>query len=169
MRHAYDFPDMQLQSREEYLARDVGAYLQRKCRSGVQRGDGAWGVSVTECWAVLTAERLYTTLIGETGPSLRAPLQGQVIWRLPSGPATVSWELRPNSVRPGCRRCFCLTYESRQQNNYKGGELVASFWLSARFLAYVLTESAREDRAIAAAERQAERTAIRAQHERHAG
>lgn len=151
---------------------------------------GRWGprrVRVTECWAVLTAEGVYTNLLRDNPARMRAGGRGSLEWTLRggSGPVSADWELRPNAVwrfgrvflrcprcaRPatrlyvpcadtgaGCRRCWGLTYESRQQRNYKhsGGFL----GLSHGSLAHWLTWSARERRAAAAAERYAERREI---------
>ena len=103
-----------------------------------------------------------------------------------SASVAVAWELRPNAVWrhgrlffrcPGCsklatrlyvpredtgaacRRCWGLTYESRQQRNYKSGPSFLPGY-SIGNLAHWLTWSARERRAEDAAKRYAERREI---------
>jgi hypothetical protein len=120
---------------------------------------------------------------------VRSPARGSLEWKLPGRPGEwVEWELRPNAVwrfgrlflrcpkcsRPAtriyvpaedaeaaCRRCWGLTYESRQERNYKAGRSpLAAIGISPIGLAYSLAETARVLRAEAAAKRYAERREI---------
>jgi hypothetical protein len=59
-----------------------------------------------------------------------------------------------------CRQCWGLTYESRQQRNYKGGGMFAYAGITSRAVAECTTLSDRERRAEASAERYAERRSI---------
>ena len=64
-------------------------------------------------------------------------------------------------ARPACRRCWGLTYESRQERNYKPGHsYLAYLGLSPLNLAHSLAHTARVTRAEAAAKRYAERREI---------
>lgn len=147
---------------------------------------GRWGrkrVRVTQCWGALTAETVYTRLLRDS-TGIRPGARGSLTWTLPGRSVSLDWELRANAVwRFGraflrcprcqllatriyvptadawaaCRRCWGLTYESRQLRNYRGS--LSSVW-SQRTLAHWSTLSARERRAVAAAERRAERAAI---------
>ena len=83
---------------------------------------GRWGprrVRVSECWAVLRAEDLYTALLRDDLSRARPGARGEVSWTLrttetePIQAATVSWELVANRVWrfgrvflgcPNCRR-----------------------------------------------------------------
>ncbi len=153
------------------------------CRSG------RWGprrVRVTECWAVLNAEDVYTHLLRDDPCRTKPGARGSLRWTLPhEPPLTIAWELRSNAVwrfgraflrcprcdrlstrvyvpREGtwaaCRRCWGLTYESRQQRTYR----IGASYLSRAFgpLACVLTHTARLARAAAAERRYAERREI---------
>jgi hypothetical protein len=144
---------------------------------------GRWGprrLRVTQCWAILSAESLYTGLLRDDWSKARPGACGYFEWTLPGCRSlSINWELRANAVWrfgrlflrcprcerlatriyvpaanlwPACRQCWGLTYESRQRRNYRGN--------SAYSLAHWLTLSAREDRAAAAAQRYAERRAI---------
>jgi hypothetical protein len=152
---------------------------------------GRWGakrVRVTQCWAVLEAERLYTELMRDDPTKMRPGGRGSVKWTLPSHSVTLDWELRANAVwRFGrlflrcpqcdrlatriyvptaetwaaCRRCWGLTYESRQHGNYKHGSPWAmKIGLGSFSLGQWYTLDARERRAEAAAQRYAERREI---------
>jgi len=151
---------------------------------------GRWGpkrVKVTQCWATLTAESVYTGLLRENPARMRAGVKGSLEWALPgrSKPISADWELRANAVwRRGrlffrcprctrlatrlyvpcensgaaCRRCWGLTYASRREN-YKSAPSFLP-WYSLGDMAHWLTWSARERRAAASAERYAERREI---------
>ena len=127
---------------------------------------GRWGrrrVRVTQCWAALAAETVYTSLnlIRESEDLIRPGDRGSLTWNLPGRSVSLDWELRANAVwRFGraflrcpkcsrlatriyvptseawaaCRRCWGLTYESRQERNYKSGRPWGgtSFSLAAR-------------------------------------
>ena len=153
--------------------------------------DGRWGrrrTRVTECWALLRAENLYTSLL--RGPeSVSAGDHGEVTWTLGGRLFTVAFEIRANRVwRHGrvflqcsrcsrratrlyvptatawaaCRRCWGLTYQSRTQNNYKdrGGGLLAHLGVSHRLMAQMQTAGRRKRRRAASIERWAERRDI---------
>jgi hypothetical protein len=149
------------------------------CRSG------RWGpkrVRVTQCWAAITAEVLYTALLRDDLAKVKPGGRGALTWTLPGQTVKLDWELRANAVWrfgraflkcprcsrlatriylpladswPACRRCWGLTYESRQHSNYKGDG-----WFSPRSLAESQTTMERERRAEAAARRYAERRSI---------
>ena len=153
---------------------------------------GRWGrrrTRVTECWAVLRAENVYTSLLRGSEP-VAAGDCGEVAWTLPGDRSfTVAFEIRANSVwRHGrvflrcsrcsrratrlyvptatswaaCRRCWGLTYQSRTQNNYKdsGGGLLGLAGMGHRFMAQIQTEHARDRQLEASIERWAERRDI---------
>lgn len=108
-----------------------------------------------------------------------------------SASLSADWELRANAVwrhgrlffrcprctRPAtrlyvpcedtgaaCRRCWGLTYESRQERNYKAGRSFLGMALGS--VAHSLTDTARTLRAEASAERYAERREILARAKR---
>jgi hypothetical protein len=144
--------------------------------------DGRWGprrVRVAQCSAILTAETVYTDLLRKDATKMRSGDRGSLEWTLAGRSFSLDWELRANAVwrfgrlflrcprcqRPAtriyfpradswaaCRRCWGLTYESRQRRSYRGSGVYS--------LAHWLTLSAREDRAAASAERYEERRAI---------
>jgi hypothetical protein len=151
---------------------------------------GRWGprrCRVTECWATIRAEDVYTYLLR----CRQAGTSGGMRWSLPTGDVWVSWEHRPNAVwpdgrlfvtchecgrratrlyvptpgaQPACRRCWGLTYESRQHSNYKDtGRLFRRLGVTSRIFSRFITEGSRERGAAAAAVRQAERRRIRAE------
>jgi len=152
---------------------------------------GRWGrrrTRVTECWAVLRAEDVYTTLLRGSEP-VAAGGHGDVIWTPGGRSFTVDFEIRANRVwRHGrmflqcprcsrratrlyvptvtawaaCRRCWGLTYQSRTQNNYKdgGGGVFGLVGMGHRFMARIQTAHARERRREASLERWAERRDI---------
>jgi hypothetical protein len=110
---------------------------------------GRWGrrrTRVTECWAVVWAEELYTELLRSGGGPVRPGSCGRAVWKFEGQDHAADWEIRANAVwRHGrvflrcpacsrlatrlylptahawlaCRRCWGLTYHSRTKNNYK--------------------------------------------------
>ena len=146
-------------------------------------------VRVTQCLAVLAAENVYTDLLRGDASKVRPGGRGTLEWK-PAGhspPLSVEFELRANAVwrfgRPflrcprcgrlatriyqpcantglACRRCWGLTYESRQQRNYKAGNSRWGMILSPLTYAMCRAEDARQARAEAAAKRYAERREI---------
>jgi hypothetical protein len=151
---------------------------------------GRWGyrrVRVSECAAVLTAEHLYTLLLRIDGPHVHPGMRGQAEWTLGGVSHRVGFELRPNAVwrfgrvflvcphcetratrlyvpttdaRPECRRCWGLTYSTRQFRNYKDVGLFSTLGLTARSFAESEAETVREQRREAASKRSEERRAI---------
>jgi hypothetical protein len=163
-------------------------YVTPSVDAAVWIASGRWGpkrVKVTQCWAVLKAEDVYTDLLRDNPAGTRPGRHGDLDWRLPGRePIRVDWELRANAVwrfgrafltcpkcsRPAtriyvptvdasaaCRRCWGLTYESRRENYKRSGSVLG---MSHRVHAHLFTWSARETRAAAAAERYAERREI---------
>jgi hypothetical protein len=148
---------------------------------------GRWGprrVRVSECIAVVTAEAVYTALMGHDRQRLQPGAGGYVSWMVAGRTLSVRWELRANTIwrfgrvflqcaictgratriyvptedaSPACRRCWGLTYESRQRRNYKDVGRFAALGFTARTLAYSQTLAERERRAAAAAARRVER------------
>jgi hypothetical protein len=156
---------------------------------------GRWGrrrTRVTECWAVLTAEVLYTWLLESDQPMV-AGGRGSAIWHVDVQSRTFAWEIRPNAVwRHGgraffmcglcqrraarlylplenswlaCRRCWGLTYASRSQNNYKdsGEWLLAVVGATHRSMAHMNTAAQRDRNAAASFDRWADRRRILAE------
>ena len=151
---------------------------------------GRWGprrVSVTECVAVLTAERLYTEVLRGGAHDVHAGHRGDVRWTLGTRALWVAFELRANAVwrfgrlflhcptccrlvtriyvptteaPPRCRRCWGLSYESRQHRNYKDGGPFAALGFTLRSFAESETLRDRQVRARAARERYVERRLI---------
>jgi hypothetical protein len=111
---------------------------------------GRWGprrVRVTQCWAVVAAEELYTTLLKHDQGSVHPGACGRVTAAFSTGHlVTASWECaraasgiygrifltcdrcsrrctrlyRPVEQAPlACRTCWGLSYESRTRFNYK--------------------------------------------------
>ena len=146
-------------------------------------------IKVSECRAVLKAEEIYTDLLRDDSSRVRPGGRGTVEWTLSghSAPLSVKFELRANSVwrfgrlflscpRCGrlatriylpsedsglaCRRCWGLSYESRQQRNYRAGSSPWGVILSPLTYAMCRAEDARQARAEAAAKRYAERRGI---------
>jgi hypothetical protein len=67
-----------------------------------------------------------------------------------------------NSIRPTCRVCLGLTYESRTLYNYKlGGPALGGYVFSHRSFAAARMERVRDDRAAASVARQSERRRLR--------
>ena len=144
---------------------------------------GRWGrrrVRVTECWAVLRAEELYTALLRDDAKAVAPGARGTVTYTPEGHSVTAIWEVRPNAVwRRGrvfltcprcscrcsrlylprsdswlaCRQCWGLTYGSRTLRNYK-----PSLWGRGRFAAMFGTTQ--RDMAVDQAQT--------ARHERHA-
>jgi hypothetical protein len=161
------------------LAGLVGDYITDREEDKALAPKTVSGVRVTQCWALCTAEAVYTELLRGGIDNRREGACGSVNWSPPGRSVTVEWELRANAVWrfgrlflrcprcerratriylptpeawPACRRCWGLTYESRQLRNYHGD----SSWAWAGWAAF----HARENRAVAAAKRYAERRAI---------
>lgn len=107
---------------------------------------GRHRVRVTQCWAVLRAEDVYTALLRDNLSRLRPGAAGTATWHVEGRELNTSWEVRQNAVwRRGrvflrcarcnsrctrlyvpladssleCRRCWGLTYASRTLQNYK--------------------------------------------------
>ena len=110
---------------------------------------GRWGrrrTRVTECWAVLRAEEVYTGLLKDNAEAVAPGALGTAIYTVGGRKVTANWEIRQNAVwRRGrvflrcsrcsllctrlylplrdswlaCRRCWGLTYTSRTLQNYK--------------------------------------------------
>ena len=110
---------------------------------------GRWGprrTRVTECWAVLRAEEVYTAMLLDDASRVRPGARGATTYTVEGREFTASWEVRQNAVwRRGrvflrcprcdtrctrlylplrdswlaCRRCWGLTYTSRTRQNYK--------------------------------------------------
>lgn len=110
---------------------------------------GRWGrrrTRVTECWSMLSAEELYTTLLADDASTVRPGASGRAVFTVQDREHVVRWEVRHNAVwRRGrtfllcsqcglrctrlylpleqswlaCRRCWGLTYQSRTLQNYK--------------------------------------------------
>lgn len=174
------------------MGRSVRRYVRPGIDAAVWISSGRWGpkrVRVTQCWAVLKAEDVYTGLLRANASRTRPGERGWCDWEL-SGrePIRVAWELRPNAVwrfgrvfltcprcqgratriylptgqaAAACRRCWGLSYTSRQERNYKAGR--SHTWgvlLSPLTYAMCRAEDACQARAEAAASRYAERRAI---------
>jgi hypothetical protein len=170
----------------------VRQYIRPGVDAGVWISSGRWGpkrVRVTQCWAVLRAEDVYTGLLRTASGRTQPGERGEVAWS-PDGkrePVSVSWELQANAVwRFGrlflrcprcqrratrvyvptehafaaCRRCWGLTYESRQERSYKPGRSRWGLILSPLAYALCRANDARQARAAAAAKRHAERREI---------
>jgi len=167
-------------------------YIRPGHDASVWISSGRWGpkrVMVSQCWAVLRAEDVYTGLLRDNAARAKAGEHGWLGWRLPNRkPLRIEWEFRPNAVwrfgrlfltcpRCGqratriyvprkdtdgaCRRCWGLTYESRQRRTYRAGSLSRYGGLfSALSYAACRAAAAREERAEASAKRQAERQAV---------
>lgn len=110
---------------------------------------GRWGprrTRVTECYAILKAEDVYTSLLKDSTKTAAPGAHGTASYTLEGRTFTASWEVRQNAVwRRGrvflrcsrcerrctrlylplatswlaCRRCWGLTYASRTLYNYK--------------------------------------------------
>ena len=145
---------------------------------------GRWGrrrLRVSQCWAMLRAEDLYTALLADNAAAVAPGARGAMVFTLGDREVTASWEIRQNAVwRRGrvflccpqcalrctrlymptedcwlrCRSCWGLTYTSRQQN-YKDTLLggLGALALSHRTFTLLNTQAERERRAERAAER----------------
>ena len=110
---------------------------------------GRWGprrTRVTECYAVIKAEDVYTAIFEQKGVAPRTGARGSATSTFPDSQVTFDWETRHNAIwrlgrvflrcsrcaerctrlylplkhsRPACRRCWGLTYASRTLHNYK--------------------------------------------------
>jgi hypothetical protein len=160
---------------------------------------GRWGrrrTRVTECVAIVLAEEVYTELIrGGSNLQGHAHASGSISLRGGRVHSFDFW-LRPNAVwRNGrvflrcpqcrgrstrlyvpredswlaCRRCWGLTYESRQQRNYKhrGPAWFPLLTMSDR--AKMMTEEERERRRERSLERWSERNLLRRINQARAG
>ena len=175
------------------MGRSVRRYIRPGEDAAVWIESGRWGpkrVKVSQCWATLRAEDVYTGLLRDNAMRARPGARGVLSWTL-AGEHTfeVEWEMRANAVwrfgrvflacpkcrrratriyvptertPAACRRCFGLTYESRQHRNYKvgSGRGVWGALFSPLTYAMCRAEDAREERAAAAAKRFAERREI---------
>ena len=153
---------------------------------------GRWGpkrVRVTRADAVLKAEDLYTGLLRRDVSRVFPGASGRVGWSAAGREFETDWEIRENAVwrfgrvflqcslcerlatriywfrggsTPACRRCWGLTYECRQERNYKGSRVgfLASVGMDRRGLSHWFTDTAREGRFQRSQERYAERRAI---------
>jgi len=135
---------------------------------------------------VLRAEDVYTSLLRGPEP-VAAGGHGKVTWTPGARSFTADFEIHENRVwRHGrvflrcsrcsrlatrlyvptetawlaCRRCWGLTYQSRTQNNYKGGGDRFGIGSSHRFMAQMQTYHERERRYVACVERWSERRDI---------
>jgi hypothetical protein len=151
---------------------------------------GRWGpkrARVTQCAAVLRAEDVYTQLLRGSTDRLRPGCSSDLSWTAVGRRFDIVFELRANAVWrfcrvflrcprccrlatriyvptadswPGCRRCWGLTYESRQRRNYKDTGRFSALGLTLRDEAETETWDERQRRADAAAARYAERRTI---------
>jgi len=147
---------------------------------------GRWGprrVLTTEVYATLTAEFAYDRLLRDARVSLRVYAHGDLLWRVNSRTFDVGWQVRPNRVwkfgrvflicptcrRPAtrlymptsdapasCRRCWGLSYESRQYN-YRDVGVLREIGLTSRTLAWLDTWRRRTASRSAARDRAARR------------
>ena len=149
---------------------------------------GRWGPRRTrtnECWSRLTAEDVYTALLQDDPLKVRPGAAGTATFSVQGHSHTAGWEVRQNAVwRFGrvflkcprcdrrctrlylpveasslaCRRCWGLTYISRQLVNYKDslwgrGMIARMFGTTQRDWAYQATSDRREARRLASRER----------------
>ena len=115
------------------------------------RGGRPRRARVDECWAVLTAEGAYDSLVRDAPWKVHPGAHGQVLWTINGLAREVRWELRPNRLwrcgraflrcggcdqratrvylpRPDTRSAVCMTclglsYNSRQENYRDNGPL----------------------------------------------
>lgn len=159
---------------------------------------GRWGrkrVRVTRADAILKAEDLYTDLLRRDPASVVPGASGSVPWEAAGGRFGTDYEIRENAVwrfgrvflrcavcgrlatriywfrggvSPACRRCWGLTYESRQERNYKGSRVgfLATLGMDRRGLSQWYTETSREARKELSLRRYAERRALLRTRER---
>lgn len=129
---------------------------------------------------MVLAEDVYTQRLRYARFAVWSGSTGSIRWDLSNRSVWIDWEVRANPVwragrlflpcpkchrlatriyfptadsSPGCRRCWGLTYESRQHRNYKdGGYWMGYLGVSSRSFAHLQTDEARQRRAAAAAE-----------------
>jgi hypothetical protein len=169
-------------------------YVQPGLDAAVWCPSGRWGpkrVKVTQCWAVLKAEDVYTSLLRDDASKVSPGRRGTLEWTLrdSSGCTSIAigFELRANAVwrfgrvflrcpkcnrlatrvyvptsncGAACRRCWGLTYESRQERTYRLGRSRWGVFFSPLMYARCRADDARQARAEAAARRYAERREI---------
>jgi hypothetical protein len=149
---------------------------------------GRWGprrTRVNECWSLLRAEDIYGALLKEVPVRIRPGAAGTATYTVEGRQFTASWEVRQNAVwRRGrvflrcsrcdrrctrlylpletswlaCRRCWGLSYVSRQLLNYKDslwgrGWVARMFGTTQRDWAYQHTSERRSERRERARER----------------
>lgn len=139
--------------RRSLVARWSGAHVYGHGPRGRRR------VRVTECWAVLRAEDVYTALLRDDPSRVTPGAEGTAIYRVNGRDLNASWEVRQNAVwrrgrvflrcqrcllrctrlyipleecSPACRQCWGLTYESRTRQNYKKS-LWGRGWIARMF------------------------------------
>jgi len=145
---------------------------------------GRWGprrVRVEECWSILTAERVYTSLLADPD-AIRVGRGGELQYTVGGRTVSVRFEIRENAVwrfgrvfllcpmcsrratriylpsessPAGCRVCWGLSYDSRKADYKARGPFA---WLGSWGKAE--TVLAKERRAQASARRYAERRAL---------
>ena len=149
---------------------------------------GRWGprrTRTTECWSRLTAEDVYTALLHDDRSKVRPGASGTATLTVEGRRHTAKWEVRQNAVwRFGrvflkcprcdgrctrlylpletswlaCRRCWGLSYVSRQLSNYRDslwgrGMFARMFGTTQRDWAYQRTSDRRMERRRASSER----------------
>lgn len=142
---------------------------------------------MTECRSILRAESVYTELLREGSAATDADAPKALDWKIDGNSHRISFEWRANAVwqfgrvflvcgrcerratrlyvpaagaMPACRRCWGLTYESREHANYKDAGRFSALGLTHRNMAACATWHQQESRAEAAVVRQAERRLI---------
>lgn len=145
---------------------------------------------MTRAEAILRAEDLYTALLREDRLAVTPGASGNVLWEGAGQKFETAFEVRANAVwrfgrvflrcsrcerlatriywfkaaaaAPACRRCWGLTYESRQERNYKRSRVafLANAGMDRRGLATWYTENDREERRERSLKRYAERGAF---------
>ena len=150
---------------------------------------GSRRTRVDECWAILTAEALYTCLLRDDTVDVKPGASGSYTWVLPGRTLNATWELRQNHVwRFGrlfftcpacthratrlyiptpdaplaCRKCSGLTYESKQRSYTNLN--VFGLGITSRALTHTLTHAVRMGQRAASITRNLERHAIRRFH-----
>lgn len=158
-------------------------------QAGVNCPDGRWGrrrVRVTECAGQVRAEDVYTALVRDNTNTVAPGAAGTLDYILAGQTRSAGWEVRPNAVwRRGrvflrcpmcsqrctrlylplisswlaCRRCWGLTYASRQKRNYKDGVVWGGmgFGLTHRLSAQIEAQHESERRREASKARWADR------------
>jgi hypothetical protein len=158
-------------------------------------GHGRWGprrVRTSECFTVIRAEDVYTALLRDDADRVSPGARGTTTWKWRDREATAGWEVRQNAVWrrgrvflrcprclrrctrvyvplktswPACRRCWGLSYDSRQLLNYKDtlwgrGALARMFATTQRDWAFQATSDKRQERSERARKRWSERQRI---------